>query len=212
MADVLNNATLATLARSKDESTLKQNFQTTKCLDSLSQTAEPTTAAQAFLLQRYPWAHFQFCFAGNISLPQLRAACTSLITRYSILRTVFVEREGQVLQLVLRELQGQEYIQEITTDEPLDAFCQSLSKLQQGGPIVNAKTSPTLFTLVSNSRMDQHQLLLRLAHAQYDIITIPRIVETLAEVYNGALPSPLDFGHYLGHHAQQNNDDKAYAF
>ncbi|KAI9370294.1 Nonribosomal peptide synthetase 13 [Aspergillus egyptiacus] len=246
VADVLSNATLSVLARARDtlvehkivehdtaspsspaasSSGMQSQDLLQKILRPLMDRGviqgsddivaiHPATAAQSFLIQRFPWSYFQFDLAGDICPRRLRDACTALMTRFSILRTVFVEHAGQLVQLVLRTVR--ECLHEITTDEPLGAFCELHCRQQQGVPVVGAASAPlTQFTLVSNPRLNRHRLLLRLAHAQYDLITIPIIVQALADVYNhgtaGAIPAS-DFSHFLHHHAIQINDDMAYTF
>ncbi|KAL4734140.1 Nonribosomal peptide synthetase 13 [Aspergillus similis] len=237
VADVLNDTTLSVLARSRNllvehdkASQLAPPALSKIQSQGLQEVLQPlmkgrviqgdedivaiytATAAQAFLIQRCPWSYFQFDLSGDISLEKLRCACTALMARFSILRTIFINHGGQLLQLVLRTLR--ECVHEVTTEESLDAFCELHYKKQQDIPIVSTIAPLTLFTLVSNQRMNRHRLLLRLAHAQYDIISIPLIVEALADAYNGAAGAipPSNFSHFLSHHASQNNDDMAYAF
>lgn len=237
VAEVLNNATLSVLARSRNltlghdepnqlalssSSIIQhQNFQET--LQTLKRGSiiqedkdilaiHPASAAQALLMQRYPWSHFQFDLSGNIDTRRLREACALLISRFEILRTVFVEHADQLLQLMLRNLR--DCVHEIRTDEPLESFCEALCEKQQCISVVNSTAPPTLFTLVSHHKLNRHRLLLRLSHAQYDIITIPILMETLTNVYNrtaDTTPSS-QFSHYINHQARQSNDTKASTF
>ncbi|KJZ76453.1 Nonribosomal peptide synthetase 13 [Hirsutella minnesotensis 3608] len=235
--DVLNNMSLSTLARSRH---LITEHDTPSPSPSLSLSTiesqslqgilrplqnggliqgdndivavHPVTAAQAFLVQRYPWSHFQFDLSGDISLGKLQTACTALMARFTILRTVFIEHADHLLQLVLREVR--ECVHEITTDEPLDDFCESLCQQQQGVCVVSSTALPTLFTLVSNRQLNTRRLLLRLAHAQYDLTTIPLIVQALADEYNRTPRASFssDFHDYLSHRMRQTNDDRAHTF
>lgn len=237
VTDVMNNTSLSTLARSRHLITEQAILTSSPSLslptiegESLQEilrpllnaghiqggndiaAIHPVTAAQAFLVQRYPWSHFQFDLSGAVSPSKLQTACTALMARFTILRTVFVEHAGCLLQLVLREVPNR--VHEITTNEPLDDFCNSVCQQQQDVCVVNSTTLPTLFTLVSNRQLNRHRLLLRLAHAQYDLTTIPLIVQSLADEYNRTLRSGFsaDFGYYLSHHKRQNNDDRSHNF
>lgn len=237
VTDVMNNTSLSTLARSRHLITEQAILTSSPSLslpiiegESLQEilrpllnaghiqggndiaAIHPVTAAQAFLVQRYPWSHFQFDLSGAVSPSKLQTACTALMARFTILRTVFVEHAGCLLQLVLREVPNR--VHEITTNEPLDDFCNSVCQQQQDVCVVNSTTLPTLFTLVSNRQLNRHRLLLRLAHAQYDLTTIPLIVQSLADEYNRTIRSGFsaDFGYYLSHHKRQNNDDRSHNF
>ncbi|KAF7181478.1 hypothetical protein CNMCM7691_000696 [Aspergillus felis] len=237
VADVLNNMSLSTLARSRHLITehdtpspspsLSLSTIDSQSLQEILQPLQnggliqggndiaaihPVTAAQAFLVQRYPWSHFQFDLSGDISPSKLQTACTALMTRFTILRTVFVEHTDHLLQLVLREVR--DCVHEITTDEPLDDFCNLLCQQQQGFCVVSSTALPTLFTLVSNRQLNRRRLLLRLAHAQYDLTTIPLIVQALADEYNRTPRASFssDFNYYLSHQKGQTNDDRAHTF
>ncbi|OOQ91422.1 Nonribosomal peptide synthetase 13 [Penicillium brasilianum] len=237
VAEVLNNTILSVLARSRNlisghdepnQVALSSSsiIQTQNCQQSLQTlrrsniiqedddilAIHPASAAQALLIQRYPWSHFQFDLSGNIDIRRLREACALLISRFDILRTVFVEHEDRILQIMLGNLR--DCVHEIRTDEPLESFCEALCKKQQCFPVVSSPAPPTLFTLVSHHQLNRHRLLLRLSHAQYDIITIPILVDTLANVYNrtaDTTPSS-QFSHFINHQARQSNDTKASTF
>ncbi|KAJ5575518.1 nonribosomal peptide synthase [Penicillium sp. DV-2018c] len=237
VAEVLNNATLSALARTRsltlgDEernpptpssSSILQHQRFQQSLRTLKRSGiiqedkdvlaiHPASAAQALLIQRYPWSHFQFDISGKINIRRLREACALLINKFEILRTIFVEHAGQLLQLMLQDVR--DCVHETRTDEPIESFCEALCEEQQCSPVVGSTASPTLFTIVSHHKLERHRLLLRLSHAQYDIITIPILVEALANMYNRTVDTApsFQFSHYIHHQVRQSNDVKALAF
>ncbi|KAJ5583989.1 nonribosomal peptide synthase [Penicillium hispanicum] len=142
----------------------------------------PATEAQEFLLQRYPWSYFRFSFSGTISEDRLHQACKELTQAYSILRTAFERRDGTVRQVVRPDTEEIPF-RTIMTDEPLESFCASLCENELRLPVTGTGQA-TSFMLVSNPDLVRHQFIVRLAHAQYDAASIPRMMGDLEAAYN----------------------------
>lgn len=157
----------------------------------------PATQVQKFLISRYPWTHFSFSFKGNISVDRLQNACAAVTAIHSILRTLFINYEGNLMQVVLDTIE--DTFQHIIIEQDLKSFCHSFSTAEQKQSVSDIG-QPTRFTLVSNAFADEHTLIIRLTHAQYDGICIPRLFQDLETGYNqesNAIIPPTDFCHYL---------------
>ncbi|KGO77171.1 AMP-dependent synthetase/ligase [Penicillium italicum] len=224
VTDVLNSSPLSDLASSRreitplgQESLLNKSPATSKpkqevvlSLDRSSMAPFPVTEAQEFLIKRYPWSHFRFSFSGPIDQQRLQSACGVLLRSYSILRTFFVERNGQLMQSV-RENVNEIPFRDIVTDDPLESFCEGLCDAEQAIPVPTVD-HPAQFTLVSNTGLVKHQFIIRLAHAQYDAASIPRILGDLEMTFKKAgTVLPSDFHQHISLLSQQDRS-KAYEF
>lgn len=169
-------------------------------------SAWEATEAQSFLVHRYPWSHFQFPLAGKIDESRLRKACRALVRAHSVLRATFVEYGKTLLHLTLEEDFDLPLRVVTTTEQPLEAFCQSLCQSDQATVSVFASI-PTCFTLVSEPNRARHRLVLRLSHAQYDATSIDILASDLEALYNGQESiTPSSFDSYFqqrSHHAEQ---------
>ncbi|KAL7804796.1 non-ribosomal peptide synthetase [Trichoderma aethiopicum] len=107
---------------------------------------------------QYTMLYFDQPFVNQSTLLQ---ACSDLVKCHDILRTVFVEHNAAFFQVVLDELHVPVTIQ--TADRALD----EASQLQLGSP--DGKCC----------------LILGLSHAQYDGISLPRLLRDLELLYTG---------------------------
>ncbi|KAL4957875.1 hypothetical protein BDW69DRAFT_180121 [Aspergillus filifer] len=173
------------------------------------------TAAQLALTQHYPWTHFQFSFHGKLCEETLRESCRRLIGLHSILRTVFVEVEGQAMQIVLESINIDIHIHSMqANDQTLTSRCALLCAAEQDEPVFSAGL-PTRFSVVTDSISQDHTLILRLAHAQYDGFCIPNLIADLEAIYNGRASSlkPTHFvENYLPRLDQAAHGPEACAF
>ncbi|KAJ6190254.1 nonribosomal peptide synthase [Penicillium mononematosum] len=225
--DVLNSSSLSELAATRRDITSPDE---PSVLDPNSATPEPkqevtvssdansaapflVTGAQDFLTKRYPWSHFRFSFNGRIDQDRLRSACDLILRNHSILRTAFVEDNGQLKQSV-RDCTNHVPFRIIVTDDTddsLEAFAAKLCDAEQLVPVLSVD-HPTLFTLVSNKGLVKHQFIMRLAHAQYDAVSLPRVLSDFETIFKGTRPvASSDFRQYLALLSQQDFS-KAYEF
>ncbi|KAJ5341962.1 hypothetical protein N7541_011086 [Penicillium brevicompactum] len=169
-------------------------------------SAWEATEAQSFLVHRYPWSHFQFPFVGKIDESRLSNACRALVRAHSVLRAAFVEYGKTLFHMTLEEDFDLPLRVMTTTEQPLEAFCQSLCQSDQATVSVFASI-PTCFTLVSEPNRARHRLVLRLSHAQYDATSIDILARDLEALYNGQQSiAPSSFDSYFQqrtHHAEQ---------
>ncbi|KAH6724193.1 hypothetical protein BKA61DRAFT_727923 [Leptodontidium sp. MPI-SDFR-AT-0119] len=135
------------------------------------------------LLKMRGWTDYLiFDFKGNLDVARLEAACKALLVAFPILRTVFVADKRQVLQVVLKDYPFDFQNHECMTGEDASTTSQRLfeqdtnSKASLGEPIVR-------FALVRDS--GTYRLLLRISHAQYDVISLPSLLGALKDSYSG---------------------------
>ncbi|KAL8732958.1 MAG: hypothetical protein Q9166_002356 [cf. Caloplaca sp. 2 TL-2023] len=150
--------------------------------------AFPVTDFQALAVtgtlveSRWMLNYFTFDGEGNLDVGRLRKAALKLVDSFDILRTVFVPCGNHFLQVVLRTLQPQ--VQVFDTDLPFDEFTKQLRDTSQ-------HVSPRLgepytqFTVVRKQGTRAHRIILRLSHAQYDGVCLPKILDSFRAAYEG---------------------------
>ncbi|KAL9058760.1 MAG: hypothetical protein Q9206_001788, partial [Seirophora lacunosa] len=131
---------------------------------------------------RWMLNYFTFDGDGNLDLGRLRRAAAKLVESFDILRTVFIPCGNRFLQVVLRSLPP--HVQVVDTDKDFDEFTAHLRdttesiSLRFGEPY-------TQFTVVRKTGTRQHRIILRLSHAQYDGVCLPKILESFRAAYEG---------------------------
>lgn len=175
-----------------------------QALDILGSIHKPRTSIQYTMLY----------LNSSIDRQRLLDACTRLIQTHEILRTVFVEHQSTFLQIVLEQLETS-VITEKTGDESLEQvvedFCkrdaEDDSTFQLGAPFIR-------FFHLTSTKDDQKQcLVLRLSHAQYDGMSLPRLLSDLATLYaDQSLPACEPFPAYVAHISQPSVQEKALSY
>ncbi|KAL8774137.1 MAG: hypothetical protein Q9209_001245 [Squamulea sp. 1 TL-2023] len=150
--------------------------------------AFPVTDFQALAVtgtlieSRWMLNYFTFDGEGNLDVGSLRKAALKLVESFEILRTVFVPCGSRFLQVVLRTLQPQ--VQVFDTDLDFDVFTKQLRDSSQ-------HVSPRLgepytqFTVIRKTGTRAHRIILRLSHAQYDGVCLPKILDSFRAAYEG---------------------------
>ncbi|CAG8385308.1 unnamed protein product [Penicillium salamii] len=177
----------------------------------------PTTAAQNFFLTQWSLSCYRCELKGSIDSSRLQAACTAVVRRHSILRTVFIQiSDDEFVQVALKTadptLERREIANENLNDvcPPLAAELITEMSPTAGRPLVR-------FILLSKSDTE-HALLVRVCHAQYDGNTSPIIFRDISSAYNvcsddngdgtSLLPAAAPFQHYLyARKERQNSPD-----
>ncbi|KAB5522985.1 non-ribosomal peptide synthetase [Coniochaeta sp. 2T2.1] len=195
------------LAASNVDAFLQTNIVPQVCVfrgglsDVLPATDFQSLAVSGALLQsQFMLNHFYLDGKGQLDLVQLRRACLQLVQDLDILRTVFVPSGGRFLQVVLRTLRPSFDTVDLD-DESIQNFTASLLQRSRDG---DEASRPRLgepfveFTVVRHRPTSTHRILLRISHAQYDGVCLPRILEALKAAYEGySIPSPPSFANYL---------------
>ena len=149
----------------------------------------------AMLGSRWMLNYFFFDGQGHLDLTRLKNAVFKLVLNFDILRTVFIHCGDRFWQVVLRKLRPQ--FQVYDTEEDLGDFTRNLRESsidaypRLGEPFIQ-------FSVVRKIGTNAHRIILRLSHAQYDGICLPKIIEALKDCYEGkdVEPSP-SFSNYV---------------
>jgi amino acid adenylation domain-containing protein len=166
----------------------------------------PTTATQNFFLTQWSLTGYCCMLRGLINFDRLKAACSAVVHRHSILRTVFTRLpEGGLVQVVLRTVDSTLECRRVV-NEDLGEMCASTveNMITETAPAVGQPL--VRFILLSKSDR-QHALLVRISHAQYDGNTSPILFRDISTVYNNyqehsgsgvdILPAATPFQRYL---------------
>ncbi|KAJ9404992.1 hypothetical protein DTO045G8_7318 [Paecilomyces variotii] len=151
--------------------------------------------AGAHLKSRWMLNYFSLEGRGVLDLKRLKESCFRVVDAFDILRTVFVCTGGRFVQVILRRLRPEFSVYE--TDGTLEEFTTTLRRqdsettLKQGEPFVR-------FIVIREKASDRHRFLIRLSHAQYDGISLPRILAATRSGYEGGpIPSTRSFANYV---------------
>lgn len=128
-------------------------------------------------------------FSGEIEREQLLRAVKNLIQTHDILRTVFIELESSFVQVVIDNVDISMNTEK-AGDEDLEHYVTELcnADIEADMPL----GSPFLRVFSVEGQGGQHCLILRLSHAQYDGISLPRLLQDLSCLYSGG--PVTDFG------------------
>lgn len=121
-------------------------------------------------------------FDGSIDRTKLLQSYTQLVKTHDILRSVFVEHESTFYQVILKDLEAP-----LSTHKTESALEQSVNDLCNSD--IEADYSlgaPFLKALLIEGNDDRIGLVVRLSHAQYDGVSLPRLLRDLETIYTGA--------------------------
>ncbi|KAL4920172.1 hypothetical protein BDW62DRAFT_177794 [Aspergillus aurantiobrunneus] len=165
-----------------------------QALDVRATVSAPRTSIQ------YTTLYFDNVIDGE----KLIRACNDLVKTHDILRTVFIEHESTFLQVVLDVLEAPLIKQQ--TDKDLEQYVTELANADIESPFQLG--SPFLSFFHIEGTAGQHSLVLRLSHAQYDGISLPRLLRDLETIYTGQQISDFEpFSSYVS----QIHDEPAQA-
>ncbi|GIJ87087.1 non-ribosomal peptide synthetase [Aspergillus pseudoviridinutans] len=145
-------------------------------------------------------------FDGSVDSERLLRACSDLIKTHEILRTVFIAHESSFLQVVLNELEIP--VRTHKADKELDQYVADLcredieSNFQLGSPFLR------LSHVEGNN--GEACLIIGLSHAQYDGVSLPKLLQDLDSLYTGiqlAIFSP--FSSYISQISEEAMQSKA---
>ncbi|KAJ5968821.1 hypothetical protein N7501_005069 [Penicillium viridicatum] len=120
-------------------------------------------------------------FDQTIDREQLIRACNDLVKTHDILRTVFIEHELSYLQVVLQDAHVPVVMHQ--ADKEIEQYVTELctadieSNFELGSPFLK------LFHVQGTD--GKHCLVLGLSHAQYDGVSLPRLLQDLGTLYAG---------------------------
>lgn len=161
----------------------------------------PVTDFQAMSLtatlfkSRWMLNYFFLEGSGPLDLRRLRESCLKVVDAFDILRTVFVCFHDQFFQVVLRKIRPSIFVYE--TDRGLDEFTMTLQQRdREYGPREGEQY--VQFYVVKKKGSDQHRIMIRLSHTQYDGVCLPKIMSAIKLGYEGTpLPPVTPYASYL---------------
>ncbi|KAE8547820.1 hypothetical protein EYB25_009613 [Talaromyces marneffei] len=176
------------------------------------QDVAPVTDSQALDIRgtiQTPRTSIQYTmlyFDKDIDQAKLLNACNTLVKSHDILRTVFIEHGSSYFQVVLDNLATT--VDERKTDQGLEEYATNLctdditSQLELGCPFMK-------FLHIEGAE-GKHCLILRLSHAQYDGVSLPRLLRDLEMFYNGNnVTDFMSFSRYVAHIRDESVQSKA---
>ncbi|OQD81856.1 hypothetical protein PENANT_c025G09152 [Penicillium antarcticum] len=120
-------------------------------------------------------------FDQTVNIKQLLRACNDLAKTHDILRTVFIENEFSFLQVVLEEA-----ILPIAMHQTNQDLEQYVTRLCKTDIETAYELGSPFFKIFHVEGTDgKHCLILSLSHAQYDGVSLPRILQDLETLYTG---------------------------
>ena len=125
---------------------------------------------------------------GMLDLTRVRRSATKLVDAFEILRTVFIPCGGKFLQVVLRRMRPQ--VQVFDTEMDFEDFTKELTQAKQGSA-PNLGEPYFQVNVIRKSGSQHHRILIRVSHAQYDGVSLPKILNAFKAFYEGSSVSPL---------------------
>ncbi|KAL4741425.1 hypothetical protein BDV11DRAFT_168207 [Aspergillus similis] len=160
----------------------------------------PVTDFQALSLtatmfdSRWMLNYFYLDGKGSLDIRRLRESFLRVVDAFDILRTVFVCFHGQFYQVVLRKIKPDIFVHE--TEKSLDEYTNSLQQRDreqspgQGQQCVQ-------FYVVRKVNSNEHRILVRMSHAQFDGVCLSKIMTAIKMAYEGSPVSPSSFLNYM---------------
>lgn len=172
----------------------------------------PVTESQIFFLTQWSLSSFRLLINGHIDVDRLRFACQTTISQHSSLRAIFTKVGNRIFQAFLKEITVP--FEHIHTDQSFEFVCQATTDNDltesplSGNPLIK-------FTLISRSE-EEHALMVRLSHAQYDGYSSPVLFRSISSAYNcpekaRSLPLPTPYSHYV-YACNQQRTKEAFEF
>ncbi|KAM5348567.1 hypothetical protein ACJ41O_008391 [Fusarium nematophilum] len=140
-------------------------------------------------------------FDSAVDRPKLLSSCRELVSRNEMLRTVFVEHEGQGYGVVIDGLEAEFVHYEIDGD--VETFAKQLCRLD----VLTKMPLGSVFVKWFLVEGDDGKacLIFRISHAQYDEICLPLILRQLSALYeNKPVQETVPFSTYVGHVVREN--------
>ncbi|GAB1215415.1 hypothetical protein ATERTT37_004602 [Aspergillus terreus] len=142
----------------------------------------PVSDGQDFFLTRVTLHHFSFAIEGKLDVERLRHACETVYQFFAILRTMFIHWRGQILQLVLDNIDVP-FHHIVTDSDPAEAH-RELRDLDRRVASVLDEQPPCAFILISDRSGTQHELTFRLSHAQWDGLSLAELFSAFGNAYH----------------------------
>lgn len=153
--------------------------------------------------------HWIFDLPGDVDFPRLERSCRKLVNHYEILRTVFVQSHNSFWQVLLDRLNPPYDTFQASQDDDLTAFTDSICALDRKR--IRTLGSTFIRFMAVRGPSNQHRLIFRISHAQFDGFSWDSVLRTLSSIYSSdTLPSQLDFSQYITYLESKKPDTFAY--
>lgn len=143
-------------------------------------------------------------FDDKVIIPRLVESFQHLVLQHPILRTVFVELDSQIHQVVLENIDCS--VTEHRVEGPFDDYCKRLA-LEDIEIDSNFALGQLFIHLFVIQGAETQALMIRISHAQYDGFSLPELLRQLELRYRGLeTPSSASFATFM-QHMQLNRTD-----
>ncbi|RAK71370.1 putative nonribosomal peptide synthase [Aspergillus fijiensis CBS 313.89] len=151
----------------------------------------PVRETQLFLVQYQILDYLQIRMTGPLDPVRLRRACEGLVQSHSILRTIFLPFHTEHVQVVLRTVEAPwRAVSPASAGQDADLWAHAVCAEDRSTP--TPLSGPFLkFILLPDACLQQHTLIIRISHAQFDGLCLDTLLGDLAELYGGQTRSPL---------------------
>ncbi|KAM3508552.1 hypothetical protein MY10362_001139 [Beauveria mimosiformis] len=155
--------------------------------DEQAQNILPVTDEQArslamtYSASRSMLFYHAFDCSTNVDLLSMIKACSVLVSRFDILRTVFIVEGDSFLQIVLRSMKLQVPTIVAEQDEDIET-CMTALLLRESSKALGLGVPLTQFYIIYSEQQHTYRVVLRLSHAQFDAISLGQIWSTFDDV------------------------------
>ncbi|KAJ5593917.1 uncharacterized protein N7459_000125 [Penicillium hispanicum] len=148
-------------------------------------------------------------FEHGINREQLFHAWNELVKAHDILRTVFIESESKIFQVVLNDLDIP--VSKHRADGDLEQNVRSICTADAASNFDLGSSFARLLHVEGND--GQECLVIRLSHAQYDGVSLPRLLQDFETLYTGANIADFEpFSAYVAQNSDENIQQKAISY
>ncbi|KAE8421175.1 hypothetical protein BDV36DRAFT_292610 [Aspergillus pseudocaelatus] len=160
------------------------------------QSILPVLDNQSYYLNSSSIVNFAELFSTSLDTNRLRKACRTVVSQYSILRTVFVTVDHQCFQVILRNFEPEFTEVEV---EDAEVYLQLETKRQMT-PSTPLGTVPVSFSVLTSTSSTKCAFITRISHAQYDGACLPILWNAIKSAYNGEpLPAATELTDVVHH-------------
>ncbi|KAI9903491.1 hypothetical protein N3K66_000020 [Trichothecium roseum] len=146
-------------------------------------------------------------FGLDLNLDQLKSSCRSLMNRFSLLRSAFVQAQDSWFQVSLKDVALPFKV--MAANEDLLSVSYDIC-LEDTGTGFKSGAVPTYFWLVQNETQGS-RLIVRLSHTQYDGVSLPVLLGSLFDSYEGRTLKPITpYAEFLSFKQSQRSASYAY--
>ncbi|KIA75688.1 nonribosomal peptide synthase [Aspergillus ustus] len=142
----------------------------------------PTSAAQAFFLERPTLHHFAFAIEGSVDVEKLHKACAAVYQSFSLLRTLFLKHQDQTVQVILDDVPVP--FHHFVTDQPPARLLEVIRDADRENMPLYGQL-PFAFILISHRDSLNHSLVCRAAHPQWDGLSVGQLFKSISDAYLG---------------------------